>query len=119
VSSQAEVGTAETSSSADRGGGQLAPTEADQRPPGVVRLKKKVSFKESVAVQSAESGLSTAEQLKSSPGSSRLCVEGGREDRSQQEEVMTVVSFATLGHKGSPSYVRHAGQPNDHWLSLE
>jgi hypothetical protein len=72
----------------------------------VVKLKKKVSFKESVSVRSAEDGvLATAEELKFSPedsGTKRPVVE----DKGKEDEVMTVVNFASLGHKGSPSYVR-------------
>jgi hypothetical protein len=92
----------------------------------VVKLKKKVSFKESVSVRSAENGvLATAEELKFSPedsGRRRPVVEdkgkedevmtvvnfvgGLEEDRGKEEEVMPAVNFASLGHKGSPSYVR-------------
>jgi hypothetical protein len=72
----------------------------------VVKLKKKVSFKESVSVRSAEDGvLATAEELKFSPedsGTKRPVAE----DRGKEDEVMIVVNFASLGHKGSPSYVR-------------
>jgi hypothetical protein len=73
-------------------------------PRPVVKLKKKVSFKESVSVRSAEDGvLATAEELKFSPEDTKRPVV---EDRGKEDEVMTAVNFASLGHKGSPSYVR-------------
>jgi hypothetical protein len=90
----------------------------------VVKLKKKVSFKESVSVRSAEDGvLAAAEELKFSPEDTKRpvaedrgkedevmtvvnLVGGLEEDRGKEDEVMTAVNFASLGHKGSPSYVR-------------
>jgi hypothetical protein len=110
----------------------------------VVKLKKKVSFKESVSVRSAENGvLAATEELKFSPEDTKRPVAEDRgkeeevmtvvnlvggvvedrvkedeamtvvnlvggvvDDRGKEEEVMTAVNFASLGHKGSPSYVR-------------
>ena len=82
-------------------------SEADPRPE--VKLKKKVSFKESVTVQSAEDGRSTAEDLKGSPINSSNSSRGLSNSSTSQaeEEVTMVVDVANLGYKGAPSYVRH------------
>jgi hypothetical protein len=117
-------------------------SSVERRP--VVKLKKKVSFKESVSVRSAENGvLAATEELKFSPEDTKRPVAEDRgkeeevmtvvnlvggvvedrvkedeamtvvnlvggvvDDRGKEEEVMTAVNFASLGHKGSPSYVR-------------
>jgi hypothetical protein len=87
--------------------------ESEAVPRPEVKIKKKVSFKEVVTVKVGEDGVATAEDLKGSPvhnnnsGLNNRGLNNSSSSNSSTEEVTMIVDVASLGNKGSPSYVRH------------